>query len=63
MRTWRFRMILLATLAAYPSLAHAQASITGTVRDASGAVLPGVTVDAASPGAHRVKTSSQAFTP
>src|SRR4249920_469932 len=32
-----------------PTLAFAQASITGTVRDASGAVLPGVTVEAASP--------------
>src|SRR5262245_52677830 len=32
-----------------PALAHAQASITGVVRDASGAVLPGVTVEASSP--------------
>ena len=32
-----------------PAPAHAQASITGVVRDASGAVLPGVTVEAASP--------------
>jgi hypothetical protein len=32
-----------------PAAAHAQAVITGVVRDASGAVLPGVTVDAASP--------------
>jgi hypothetical protein len=32
-----------------PDLAHAQASITGVVRDSSGAVLPGVTVEAASP--------------
>ena len=32
-----------------PSLAWAQASLTGTVQDASGAVLPGVTVEAASP--------------
>jgi hypothetical protein len=32
-----------------PSLAQAQASLTGTVVDASGAVLPGVTVEAASP--------------
>jgi hypothetical protein len=32
-----------------PSLALAQASITGAVRDTSGAVLPGVTVEAASP--------------
>ena len=30
-------------------VAHAQASITGVVRDPSGAVLPGVTVEAASP--------------
>ena len=32
-----------------PSMALAQASITGTVKDTSGAVLPGVTVEAASP--------------
>ena len=32
-----------------PSAAHAQAAITGVVRDASGAVLPGVAVEAASP--------------
>ena len=31
------------------SLAQAQSAITGTVRDPSGAVLPGVTVEAASP--------------
>ena len=31
-----------------PSLANAQASITGVVKDTSGAVLPGVTVEAAS---------------
>ena len=37
----------LAVLA--PSAVYAQASIVGTVRDASGAVLPGVTVEAASP--------------
>jgi hypothetical protein len=36
-------------LALAPALAHAQASITGSVRDTSGAVLPGVTVEAASP--------------
>ncbi len=29
-----------------PSLAHAQGTLTGTVRDVSGAVLPGVTVEA-----------------
>jgi hypothetical protein len=32
-----------------PSMAYAQAAITGVVRDASGGVLPGVTVEAASP--------------
>jgi carboxypeptidase family protein len=31
-----------------PVLAFAQASITGTVRDASGAVLPGATIEASS---------------
>jgi hypothetical protein len=32
-----------------PATAYAQASIVGTVKDASGAVLPGVTVEASSP--------------
>src|SRR6185312_2157615 len=32
-----------------PSAAYAQASITGIAHDTSGAVLPGVTVEAASP--------------
>src|SRR5688572_2203869 len=32
-----------------PAVAFGQASITGTVRDTSGAVLPGVTVEASSP--------------
>jgi Carboxypeptidase regulatory-like domain len=32
-----------------PAAAHAQASIVGTARDSSGAVLPGVTIEAASP--------------
>ena len=32
-----------------PSAAYAQAAITGVVTDASGAVLPGATVEAASP--------------
>jgi hypothetical protein len=41
------RVFLGLTLA--PALAFAQASVTGVVRDASGAVLPGVTVEAASP--------------
>src|SRR5438132_471672 len=40
---------LLALMLLAPRLAHAQASITGTVKDTSGAVLPGVTVEASSP--------------
>ena len=32
-----------------PAAARAQASITGVVKDTSGAVLPGVTVEASSP--------------
>ena len=32
-----------------PVVAAAQATITGVVKDTSGAVLPGVTVEAASP--------------
>lgn len=40
---------LWAMLLFVPSMVFAQASITGTVKDTSGAVLPGVTVEAASP--------------
>jgi len=39
----------LLVMLALPTAAFAQAAITGVVRDASGAVLPGVTVEAASP--------------
>ena len=42
------KALLVAAVVLLPSLAHAQ-SLAGTVRDASGAVLPGVTVEAASP--------------
>ncbi|HEY3159078.1 MAG TPA: carboxypeptidase-like regulatory domain-containing protein, partial [Vicinamibacterales bacterium] len=46
----RVRLVfLIAGLALAPAAAYAQASIVGTVRDTSGAVLPGVTVEAASP--------------
>jgi len=37
------------SLVLLPSIAWPQAAITGVVKDASGAVLPGVTVEAASP--------------
>ena len=40
-------VVLAAAL--LPSLAFAQGTLTGTVRDASGGVLPGVTVEASSP--------------
>ena len=46
---WRLAFAVLACLVAVPSLAHAQSAIAGIVRDTSGAVLPGVTVEAASP--------------
>jgi hypothetical protein len=41
-----------------PSLVHAQATLAGTVRDSSGAVLPGATVEASSPALiERVRTA------
>jgi hypothetical protein len=40
---------LVALAAVLPSAAFGQASVTGVVRDASGGVLPGVTVEASSP--------------
>jgi hypothetical protein len=44
-------IVVLVSLLVLPSAAYAQASasIVGTVKDASGAVLPGVTVEASSP--------------
>src|SRR5882757_1597635 len=45
----RLGLAVLVLLVLVPAAAFAQASITGVVRDASGAVLPGVTVEAASP--------------
>jgi len=42
-------MIAFTSLVLMPAAAFAQASIVGTVKDASGAVLPGVTVEASSP--------------
>src|SRR5262245_60995545 len=49
MRRHLASVLLFAAVALLPSPAHAQGSITGVVRDTSGAVLPGVTVEAASP--------------
>ena len=45
----RTACLVVAMCVLLPSAAHAQASITGVVKDSSGAVLPGVTVEAASP--------------
>jgi len=42
-------LTVLTWIASLPTAALAQAVIAGTVRDSSGAVLPGVTVEAASP--------------
>jgi hypothetical protein len=42
-------LVVVILLVLAPAAAFAQASITGVVRDASGAVLPGVLVEAASP--------------
>jgi hypothetical protein len=42
-------LAVLAGVVLVPSVAVAQATIAGAVRDASGAVLPGVTVEASSP--------------
>jgi hypothetical protein len=49
MRTVRAAIVVLASLVFLPAAAFAQASITGVVKDSSGAVLPGVTVEASSP--------------
>jgi hypothetical protein len=45
----RLWALVLACLVVVPAAASAQGSITGVVKDPSGAVLPGVTVEAASP--------------
>src|SRR3989442_604584 len=42
-------LFVLLVVVLLPAAAYAQAAITGVVRDASGGVLPGVTVEAASP--------------
>ena len=42
------RLLLVAGVALLPASALAQASITGVAKDSSGAVLPGVTVEASS---------------
>src|SRR5690242_18094552 len=46
---WILSGAVCALVALIPASAHAQSSIAGVVRDVSGGVLPGVTVEAASP--------------
>ena len=48
MRSWLSLMVFVG-LTMVPAAVYAQASITGVVQDTSGGVLPGVTVEAASP--------------
>jgi len=49
MSAWKRIVFVLVWLALVPASAYAQASITGVVKDSSGALLPGVTVEASSP--------------
>ncbi len=51
MGTRRFEILLLVLASAVllPAVARAQSAIAGVVKDPSGAVMPGVTVEAASP--------------
>ena len=59
MRVLRGALTVAGLLLLLPSLALAQASITGVVRDSSGAVLPGVTVEASSPALiEKVRTAT-----
>ena len=51
------KALLVVAVVLLPAITHAQ-SLTGIARDASGAVLPGVTVEAASPALiEKVRTS------
>ena len=49
MRFLRGTLFLLVSLLLLPAASQAQGTLAGTIRDSSGAVLPGVTVEAASP--------------
>src|SRR5215468_2041808 len=42
-------ILVLIAIVIIPVMAHAQASIVGTVKDSTGAVIPGVSVEASSP--------------
>ena len=49
LRTFAFLVVVLMSFAAVASAQGLSGSITGVVKDTSGAVLPGVTVEASSP--------------
>src|SRR5262245_1464268 len=49
MRRFLIGNVVFVSLALTPAAAYAQASIAGSVRDNSGALMPGVTVEASSP--------------
>ena len=48
-RFWQVALVLLVCLVSLPLVASAQSQFTGQVKDESGGVLPGVTVEASSP--------------
>ena len=48
MRVFVKALFVLSRLLVVPTAVYAQASVTGTVKDSSGAVLPGVSVEAGS---------------
>ena len=49
MRMFFLRLLVVAGVTLLPATAFGQAAIAGSTKDASGAVLPGVTVEASSP--------------
>ena len=58
-RFTRLAVLVAAVVLLIPTMALAQASIAGTVKDSSGGVLPGVTVEAASPALiEKVRTAT-----
>ena len=59
MRRLAHRLLLLAGMTLAPTVAFAQASLAGLVQDTSGGVLPGVSVEAASPALiEKVRTTT-----
>jgi hypothetical protein len=49
----RVFFIVAAILALVPGVARAQSAFAGVVKDTTGAILPGVTVEAGEPGVDR----------